>query len=232
MIHNIDWNVGRILNRLDALGITDETMVVFLSDHGDMLGQHASYCGIKCEAYRAAMQVPLIIRYPERFKPAKTEAMVDVGVDMMSTLLDLCGIAEPENIHGQSYLDVLDGNSIEHRDAIMYQVFRHADGQAGEFTPYAQRGIRTRDWLYVRHKDKRIMLHDLQADFHEQTNLVGTSDHTNLMDEFDRQIEAHMQATGDDWDIAADFPPPEFLTHAEALVFLEQELLPNAIEMP
>ena len=63
MIHNIDWNLGRILNQLDALGIAEDTMVIFLSDHGDMLGQHGSFCGIKNQGFRAAMHVPLIVRY-------------------------------------------------------------------------------------------------------------------------------------------------------------------------
>jgi len=52
------------------------------------------------------------------------------------------------------------------------------------------------------------------------------------MDEFDLRIVAHMKEYGDDWDMAADFPPPDFLTHAEAKVILENELLPNAIHVP
>ena len=231
MIHNIDWNIGRILNKLDALGIADDTMVVLVSDHGDMCGQHGFYCGIKCQAYRAAMHVPLIVRYPARFKPQKNAAMVDVGVDMMPTILDLCGIAAPGGMHGESYLPVLDGNSDEARDAIWYQVFTQSGGNPGEFAPYAQRGIRTRDWLYVRHKDERVMLYDERNDYHEQNNLVDDPSLMSLMDEFDQLLDAHMRATGDDWDMAADFPPPDFLTHAEAKEYLEKELLPKAIQV-
>ena len=51
------------------------------------------------------------------------------------------------------------------------------------------------------------------------------------MDEFDARIAAHMEATGDDWEMAADFPPPDWITHAEAKEYLEKELLPNAIEV-
>jgi len=232
MIHNIDWNVGRILNLLDRLGIAGNTMVVFFSDHGDMLGQHGSFCGIKCQAYRSAMHVPLIVRYPARFAPQKSEALVDVGVDMMPTILDLCGLPPPAEMHGQSYLPVLDGKTSEARDAIMYQVFRQTNGQQGEFSPYAQRGIRTKEWLYVRHKDRRVMLYDEKKDYHEQNNLVNEPAHTALMDEFDARIAGNMKQTGDDWDMAADFPPPNFLTHAEAKAHLENELLPNAIKVP
>ena len=232
MVHNIDWNLGRILNRLDGLGIADDTMVVFLSDHGDMLGQHGSFCGIKCQPYRAAMQVPLIVRYPARFEPRRSEAMVDVGVDMMPMLLDLCGVPRPEGMHGRSYLPVLDGTACEARSAIMYQVFTQNGGNPGEYAPYAQRGIRTKDWLYVRHKDARVMLHDERSDFHEQDNLVNDAEHEPLMDAFDARLESHMEATGDDWDMAADFPPPDFFTHAQAKEYLENELLPNAIHVP
>ena len=229
MVHNIDWNTGRILNLLDGLGIAENTIVVFLSDHGDMFGQHGSFCGIKCQAYRAAMHVPLIVRYPARLEPQATEAMVDVGVDMMPTLLDLCDIPHPAGMHGQSYLPVLDGCASEARDAIMYQVFTQNGGNVGEFAPYAQRGIRTKDWLYVRHKDVRVMLYDVRNDYHEQDNLVDDPSLESLMDGFDTRIADHMEATGDDWDIAAEFPPPDFVTHAEAKAFLENELLPKAI---
>ena len=172
MIHNIDWNLGRILNRLDALGIADDTMVVFFSDHGDMCGQHGSFCGIKNQAYRAAMHVPLIVRYPGRFKPRRTDAMVDLGVDMMATLFELLGIDMPEGRDSQSYLPVLDGETDDHRDAIWYQVFAHKGGNPYEFAPFAERGIRTKDWLYMRRKDHRALLFDERADRDEQNNLV------------------------------------------------------------
>ncbi len=232
MIHNIDWNLGRILNRLDALGIADNTVVVFFSDHGDMCGQHGSFCGIKNQAYRAAMQVPLIVRYPGRFKPRRTEAMIDVGVDMMATILDLCGLEMPPGRNSESYLPVLDGQTDTAREAIWYQVFTQVGGNPGEFAPFAERGIRTQDWLYVRHKTERRMLFDERADPEEQVNLAGDPAHTALMDEFDARLTAHMAATGDDWDMAADFPPPDWVTHAEAKAHLEAVLLPSAIEVP
>jgi arylsulfatase A-like enzyme len=178
------------------------------------------------------MHVPLIIRYPARFTPQKTNAMVDVGVDMMPTLLDLCGVKPPTDMHGQSYLPVLDAKTNEARDAIWYQVFTQTGGNPGEFAPFAQRGIRTKDWLYVRHKDERVTLYNEQADYDEQHNLVDAPQYAALMDDFDARITAHMQATGDDWDMSADFPPPDFMTHAEAKVYLDTELLPNAIHVP
>lgn len=232
MIHNIDWNLGRILNCLDSLGIADNTLVIFMSDHGDMCGQHGSFCGMKSQAYRAAMHVPLIVRYPKRFRPQRTRAMVDVGVDMMATLFDLAGIDMPEGRDSQSYLPVLDGASEEAREAIWYQLFTQVGGNPSEFAPFAERGIRTRAWLYVRRKDHRAYLYDQRNDRDEQINLVDDSSYSELMDEFDAQIAAHMMVTGDEWDMAADFPPPDFVTHAQASENLKNDILPNAIHVP
>lgn len=232
MIHNIDWNLGRVLNKLDGLGIADHTLLIFMSDHGDMCGQHGSFCGIKNQAYRAAMQVPLIVRYPARFKPSRTQSMVDVGVDMMATLFEVAGIEMPDGRDSQSYLPVLDGKAEEHRDAIWYQVFTQTGGNPGEFAPFGERGIRTKDWLYMRRKDHRALLFDERHDPNELNNLVDDPAYASMMDEFDKQLAAHMNAVGDDWDLAADFPPPDWVTHAEAKEFLEKELLPNAIHVP
>ena len=209
MIYNIDWNVGRILNALDRQGVADETVVLFFSDHGDMCGQQGHYCGIKNLAYRGAMHVPLIVRYSTRFKPKKTEALVDVGPDMMPTILDIVGADIPGGLDGQSCLPVLDGVEAEARDAIWYQVFTRTGGNPHEFAPYGERGIRTKDWLYMRHKDQHVLLFDERADYHEQNNLVDDPAYQTLMDEFDVRIAAHMEATGDDWEMAAVFPPPD-----------------------
>ncbi len=231
MISNIDCNVGRILGHLDRLGIADETMVIFLSDHGDMLGEHGYYCGYKPQGYRATMQVPLLVRYPGRFTGGQRSlAMIDVGVDTPVTLLDLAGAKPFSEAHGESYLPVLDGGA-NRRDAIHYQTFRMDDGARGEFTPVPERGIRTTDWLYVRQPTRRKFLFNQREDPHELKNLADSDDHDELMSEFDARISAHMKATGDDWNIHADFPPPNFLTHEAAKDLLENVLLPAAIEV-
>ena len=232
MIHNIDMNVGRIMQKLDESGITDDTLLIFLSDHGDMLGQHGSFCGIKNQGFRASMHVPLIARYPARFVPRRSKALIDVGVDMMATLLDLVGIDMPEGRDSQSYLAVLDGDTAEHRNCLWYQVFRQTGGNPIEYTPYAERGIRSKDWLYVRRKDHRAYLYDQRTDRDEQVNLVNDPSYLEMMDGFDEALSKHMKETGDDWDMAANFPPPDWVTHAEAKAHLENVLLPSAIIVP
>ncbi|MFK7805386.1 MAG: sulfatase [Anaerolineae bacterium] len=230
MVSNIDFNIGRILNYLDRLGIAEDTMVIFLSDHGDMLGQHGYYCGYKPTGHKSAMQVPFIVRYSKKFEAGKkVDALIDVAVDTMPTLLELCGVAIPEAVQGISYLPLLNGSADETRDHINYQTFKMVDGAAHEFTPVPERGIRTKDWMYVRQPGRRKLLFDQKADPDELNNLVDDPQYGALMDSFDEQIKAHMNATGDDWGMHLNFPPPDFMTHEESKRYLEEDLLKNAI---
>ena len=230
MISCIDHNVGRILNHLDRHGLAEDTMVVFLSDHGDMLGEHGYPCGYKPQGYRAAMQVPMIVRYPRQVAGGRRiDGLIDVGIDTPVTLLELAGAEPFTEAHGISYRTLLDGTAEETRDAVMYQTFRMDGGAKGEYTPVPERGIRTREWLYVRQPDRRKFLFDQIADPRELYNLAESPGHAVLMDDFDARIAAHMEATGDAWDLHLDFPPPNFLTHGDAERHLKEDLLPRAI---
>lgn len=230
MVSNLDHNVGRILNCLDRLGIANETLVIFLSDHGDMLGQHGYYCGYKPTGHRAAMQVPFIVRYPEKFAAGKeVDGLIDVAVDTMPTLLELCGVDIPEAVQGVSYLSLLDGSADDTRESVAYQTFKMVDGVKGEFTPVPERGIRTKDWMYVRQPNRRKLLLDQNADRDELSNLVDDPQYSAIMDGFDAQIEAHMRETEDDWEMHLDFPPEGFLTHGEAKRFIEDDLMERVV---
>lgn len=230
MVSNLDHNIGRILNCLDRLGVSDNTMVIFLSDHGDMLGQHGYYCGYKPTGHRSATQVPFIVRYPARFKGGRqADGLIDVSVDTMPTLLELCGIDVSEAVQGVSYLGVLDGRVEATRDHVMYQTFRMNDGVKGEFTPVPERGIRTKEWMYVRQPNRRKLLFDEVADRDEMNNLVDEARYVALMDGFDKRIDAFMAETGDAWEMHLDFPPPNFMNHIEARRNLEEVIMPRAI---
>ncbi|MGB7307151.1 MAG: sulfatase/phosphatase domain-containing protein [Burkholderiaceae bacterium] len=234
MIHNI----GVVLNRLDALGIADDSMIIFLSHHGEMLGQHGDFCGIKAQAYRGQCRCRLWLairlnRYPANFRGGVTvDHLVDVATDTMPNLLEMCGIDIPAEVDGISYLPLLNGSGKPTRDAVMYQLFKKNDGNVTEFTPYAERGIRTREWLYVRHKNKRVLLFDLKIDNHEMNNLVDEVQYSALMDELDARIRTHMDQTGDNRDMTADFllPYPRFEDAFEALNVRDADLAMLPIE--
>lgn len=214
LVASIDHNVGRILSWLDANDLADDTMVVFLSDHGDMAGEHGFRCGTKKCAYRQSMQVPLVVRYPRRFPAGHRSAeLVDVAVDSLPTILEACGIDVPEGLHGTSYLPLLEGGSAPTRDAVYYEMNREREGP--ERFPVPERGVRTKEWLYVRTPEKPKLLIDLRNDPEELHDLSDDERYRPVMERLQAILDEHMARTGDDWSAEAIFPPAGFLSHEE-----------------
>ncbi len=217
MIANVDWNVGRILDWLDARGIADNTCILVFSDHGDMLGQHGYYCGNKRVAYRGSMHVPVLVRYPGQLPAGRvSDALIDLSVDSLPTLLEIAGIAAPPGIHGKSFLAQARGSGIDTHDAIYYQLMLQKGGLEGDVHPVALRGCRDRNWLYVRSKDGPRMLFDLKADPDEEVNLISDPSYAEQLASLDNWVLARMKETSDDWDQEHEFPPPDFVTHKDA----------------
>nr|WP_306266167.1 sulfatase [Pararhizobium sp. IMCC3301] len=234
MISNVDYNVGRLLNWLDANGLADDTIVIFFSDHGDMLGQHGSYCGIKRQAYRTSAHVPLFIRYPARFAPGKrVTSLVDVAVDTMPTILETCGIAIPDGVQGTSYLPLLEGSSdAPTRDHVQFELMKADFGGRSERHVKPERGIRTREWLYVRKQDRPLYLFDQTNDPDETNNLVNDPAYAAIQAELDARVLKNMAETGDAWELEMQFPPPGYMTHKDAHRYLLEDVKPRAIEVP
>ena len=208
LISSIDFNVGRLLNWLDSKALAENTIVIFFSDHGDMLGQHGSYCGTKNLPYRAAAQVPLLARCSGRFASGqRVDSLVDVAVDTMPTLLQSCGVEAPEDTQGISYLALLEGEDKPIRNHVPYQRMKR-DRYNRDSNPLIQRGIRTKDWLYVRDRDGPLHLFDQNADRDEMVNLIGDPGHAENLAELDARLRRNMEATGDDWEFGKDFKRP------------------------
>jgi len=119
----IDQNAGRLLDTLDRLGITGHTMVVFTSDHGDMLGSH----GVDGPdaPFEESVRIPLLVRYPERLKSGVRDDLLLSNVDLMPTLLALCGAELPKSVQGRD----LSANWIHEESDGQQSVF--AEGRLG-----------------------------------------------------------------------------------------------------
>ena len=106
MVALLDYSVGRILEAVDRLGMTGNTIVVFISDHGDYLGDHGMYG--KGLPYESALRTPLITRGPG-VAAGQTISSVESTLDIAPTLLDYAGVSEPEGIQGCSLKERLSG---------------------------------------------------------------------------------------------------------------------------
>lgn len=224
----VDHNIGRVLDWLDAQGIAEDTLVLMVSDHGEMAGEHGRYG--KKTFYRNAMQVPMLVRYGRAFEGGRVvDALVDPSVDTMPTLLDLCGIPVPERVQGVSYLSLLRGDPGPAREAIYYEILMEREGP--ERFPVPGRGVRTVEWLYVRRRNGPTHLFDLREDPLEAHNLVTSAAHEEVIDRLDRMLAVHMRRTGDDWGTEAVYPPPDFQTHEEGREYARR-LLERAVVEP
>jgi hypothetical protein len=99
------------------------------------------------------------------------------------------------------------------REAIFYEITMEREGP--ERFPVPERGVRTKEWLYVRCEKEPTHLYDLVEDPLELNNLVSSDSQGAVIDQLDTRLVEHMQHTGDDWRIEAVFPPPDFQTHEQ-----------------
>lgn len=138
-VRRADDGVGRILEALKASGEDENTIIVFLSDHGMPLPF------AKTQLYHHSTRTPLMIRWPGVTKAGSVddEHMVST-VDLLPTILDMLGIASPGGFDGKSFAAVLKGEKQPERTMVFKE---HNENAGGQNTP--MRAVQTKDWLYV-----------------------------------------------------------------------------------
>jgi arylsulfatase A-like enzyme len=178
----IDEAVADISDTLERLGLTDNTMVVLMSDNGKHWGEH--WWDSKFTSYEEAIRVPYVIRYPARYPmPGERDAMV-LNIDLAPTFARIAGASIPHQVDGQSLLPVLDGIS-QGRDDFMFE--------AGvDFIVRPSRGVRTRRWKYIQTSEEKTTfeeLYDLENDPYELFNLAFDSDYAAIRQHLADRLE-------------------------------------------
>lgn len=193
----IDDQVARILATLDELKLADDTIVLFTSDHGDMLGSQG--LNRKCKPWEESIRVPGIIRYPGRIKSGGRSDVLFSHVDFMPTLLSLCGVKTPEGVQGRDVSKTLTGGHGEEPECVLLTMC-DVIGQPG--VPEAPwRGVRTKRYTYARFQDKPWVLYDIEKDPYELKNLVNDPAAAELQAKLDAMLRQEMARTNDDWSI-------------------------------
>ncbi|MCD6291067.1 MAG: sulfatase-like hydrolase/transferase [Anaerolineae bacterium] len=193
-IELIDTQVGRMLDALEESGQRENTIVIFMSDHGEMLGDHGLlFKG--CRFYEGAVHVPLIISWPGHFQAGlRSNALVEL-VDIVPTLLEITGLPIPNDMAGKSLLPILTGQAApdHHHDFVLSE---YRDTLA---RPYASRGSMIFDGRYklcVYHGHEVGELYDLQEDPHEFHNLWDDPDKQSIkLDLMKRAFDAFILAS-------------------------------------
>ena len=168
-IEMIDDRVGQILATLDRLGQRDRTVVVFTSDHGDMMGDH----GLLLKGfmhYRGTLQVPLVIVDPRR--GAGRTASLASSIDLGPTLLDLAGIEPYHGIQGRSLTPLMDDPSATVRDHVLIEDDLDVPIEVARM-PTSIRTLITPTHRYTRYNTGEDGLYELGTDDDERTNVAA-----------------------------------------------------------
>lgn len=207
MVRQIDDHVGRVLDALDARGLTENTIILFTSDHGDYAGEHR-LLGKSNAYYDALTRVPLLLSWPGRLPSGETREELVSLVDVMPTMLRLLEIEEPAAVQGQPMPGAIPGAparravfceygaggppvtladvamlSPEERSGAGWPLLRQREAHG--------RGkmVRTRNWKYVHDATGEVdELYDLVNDPWELENLAGRLEHGAVLQRMQRLL--------------------------------------------
>jgi iduronate 2-sulfatase len=188
----MDAQVGKVVDTLDKLGLADDTVIVFTSDHGYHMGEHGLWQ--KMSLFEEVARIPLMIVAPGVSTKGGVVKSPVAHVDLFPTLAELCGVKPPANLQGQSLVPMLKDPSVPGRGWAITQVMRGGPRQAKHFAGYT---LRTPRWRYTEWDEGREgkELYDHDADPQELTNLVNEASHAKDVEELAQQLKAAIRTT-------------------------------------
>lgn len=176
----MDAQVGRLLEALDRLNLWEDTVVIFISDHGWLLGEHGLWQ--KMHLFEESARVPMIIAAPQSKAPGKSCDRVVELIDLYPTVADLCGVKLAHKVDGMSLAKHMDDPALPFKKGAYTQVTRGAPKKDGGFMG---RSVRTERWRYCEWDDgkKGIELYDHMNDPREHRNLANDANHAKVVAE-------------------------------------------------
>ena len=198
----MDTQVGRVVDALDRLGLAENTVIVFTSDHGYHMGEHGLWQ--KQSVFEESARVPLLIVAPGGKKGGVARSPVS-HLDLYPTLTELCGVKAPANIQGQSLVAMLQDPSVKGRGWALTQVVRGGGFKRGGASPAAADNVkrffgyslRTDRWRYTEWGEgaQGRELYDHEADPKELKNLAGEPAQAKTVEELTSQLRAAVKSS-------------------------------------
>lgn len=194
----LDDCLDRLLKTLDSAGLAEDTIVVFTSDHGDMMRSQG--LTTKLYPWEESIRVPLLVRYPRKLGVRGRRITTPVNSpDLMPTLLGLCGIAVPSSVEGTDYSAVILGSKPAPHDVAALISLPVPITEARRYGFAAYRGLRTERYTYVRSIKGPWLLYDNEQDPYQMHNLLGKSEHRGLQSRLDRELDAALKRRKDEF---------------------------------
>jgi iduronate 2-sulfatase len=199
----MDTQVGRVIDALDRLGLSDNTIIVFTSDHGYHMGEHGLWQ--KMSLFEESARVPMLIVAPHRSGNGTVARSPVSHIDLFPTLAELCSVKPPSNIQGQSLVPMLRDPGVQGRGWAITQVMRGggpnrasvSTNVSSEGPSYFGYSLRTARWRYTEWDEGRKgrELYDHDNDAHELTNLAEKAEHAKTVAELSQQLKSAAKAT-------------------------------------
>jgi len=178
MVSEVDHHVGRILGHLDELGLAEDTIVIFTSDHGEWLGEHLKY-GKGYPGHDCVTRVPLIVRWPGQITQAgRRISEIVEGVDVVPTLLDCAAIQQPNALQGRSFLPAMEGREWQGRAVALTEM-------------HGWKTLRSRTYRYVLERSGREQLYYLPVDPKAYRDISEDSNHSEALMQMRHQLLVH-----------------------------------------
>ena len=194
----LDDCIGKIRNALQTTGIAKDTILVFSSDHGDMLGSHRM--ALKQMPFEESINVPFIVEYPRSVPRGKRTDALIAPIDVMPTLLSLAGLKCPK-VDGMDISDAARGVASDQRDAVLLMKLVPGGGPYtfNAITPW--RGVRTKRYTYANLLDHGPwLLYDNEKDPYQLNNLINKPEHAELQAKLEKRMRELMGEAGDPGD--------------------------------
>jgi len=189
-LNSVDEGIGRILKALEQTGKLENTIIVFASDNGYLLGEHRRHD--KRVPYDEAMRIAFLMMYPKAIKANSTVEEPIMNLDLAPTLLDYASVPIPESVEGLSLKPILDGSKKKLRKSVFYEYYVDLVHSIPRTLC-----VRTKDFKYISYPDIDDIdeMYDLKNDPYELNNISQNPKYAGKKAELNTELQKHIKET-------------------------------------
>ena len=182
MTSGIDHVVGKMVKKLETLGLLDKTIIIYTADNGYFMGNRG-FAGKWCH-FEESLRIPLVIKLPKG-KVVNSNKMV-LNIDLTATMIDLAGLELPAQYQGRSLKPLLEGKDVKWRDSFF------CEHQMNNPRIPKWEGVRTERFIYAYYYEKKYeFFHDLQKDPLQKTNMIKDETYKKQIEELKKKLKEY-----------------------------------------
>jgi N-acetylglucosamine-6-sulfatase len=182
---SVDDGVASVLAALDKTGLSEKTIIFFITDNGLTVGNHRLGLTKNC-AYESCARIPFIVYAPAMF-PARTDTHIVANIDLAPTFAELAGASIPNTVNGLSLVPLLKDANTDWRDSILLEHWPTEDGVGSKIPEFY--AVRNNDWKYVEYSTGEKELYDLQNDPYELENIADQLEYTEIQKQLKMRLD-------------------------------------------